>query len=54
MSRFRPVLALHGGAGTIRRAALTPEREAAYRQGCSPRWTPGGRFLRRAARRSMR
>ncbi len=28
-----PVLALHGGAGTLRRAAMTPAREAAYHAG---------------------
>ncbi|WP_043879446.1 isoaspartyl peptidase/L-asparaginase family protein [Azorhizobium caulinodans] len=33
MPEFKPVLALHGGAGTIRRSAMTPEREAAYTQG---------------------
>lgn len=27
-----PVLAIHGGAGTLRRAQMPPEREAAYRQ----------------------
>ncbi|WP_225772853.1 isoaspartyl peptidase/L-asparaginase family protein [Inquilinus sp. Marseille-Q2685] len=29
----RAVLAIHGGAGTIRRESLTPEREEAYHQG---------------------
>jgi isoaspartyl peptidase/L-asparaginase-like protein (Ntn-hydrolase superfamily) len=29
----RAVLAIHGGAGTIRRDSLTPEREEAYHQG---------------------
>ncbi|TDT93442.1 L-asparaginase/beta-aspartyl-peptidase (threonine type) [Azorhizobium sp. AG788] len=33
MPDFQPVLALHGGAGTIRRTAMTPEREAAYTAG---------------------
>lgn len=33
MPEFKPVLALHGGAGTIRRSAMTPEREAAYTAG---------------------
>jgi isoaspartyl peptidase/L-asparaginase-like protein (Ntn-hydrolase superfamily) len=33
MSSLPPVLALHGGAGTIRRETMTPEREAAYHAG---------------------
>ncbi len=30
-----PVLAIHGGAGTMRRAAMTPEVEASFRAGLS-------------------
>ena len=33
VSDFAPVLALHGGAGTLRRAAMTREQEAAYHAG---------------------
>ncbi|MBP0576055.1 isoaspartyl peptidase/L-asparaginase, partial [Mycobacterium tuberculosis] len=33
MTDVFPVLALHGGAGTIRRDSMTPEREAAYHAG---------------------
>jgi L-asparaginase/beta-aspartyl-peptidase (threonine type) len=33
MTEVFPVLALHGGAGTIRRDTMTPEREVAYHAG---------------------
>ncbi len=33
VSDFAPVLALHGGAGTLRRAAMTREQEAAFHAG---------------------
>ena len=33
MTDTTPVLALHGGAGTLRRKAMTPEREAGYHAG---------------------
>lgn len=33
MSKFVPVIALHGGAGTILKANMTPEKEAAYHAG---------------------
>lgn len=33
MTQFTPVIALHGGAGTILKQNMTPEREAAYHAG---------------------
>lgn len=33
MSETTPVIALHGGAGTILKSNMTPEREAAYHAG---------------------
>ncbi|MBE0560282.1 beta-aspartyl-peptidase, partial [Brucella anthropi] len=33
MPEFVPVIALHGGAGTILKANMTPEKEAAYHAG---------------------
>ncbi len=33
MSEFVPVIALHGGAGTILKSNMTPEKEAAYHAG---------------------
>lgn len=33
MSSFTPVIALHGGAGTILKSNMTPQKEAAYHQG---------------------
>jgi beta-aspartyl-peptidase (threonine type) len=33
VSRVQPVLAIHGGAGTINRASMTPEKEEQYRTG---------------------
>ncbi|GGF59152.1 isoaspartyl peptidase/L-asparaginase [Azorhizobium oxalatiphilum] len=41
MTDFKPVLALHGGAGTISRAKMTPEREAAYHAGLMTALTAG-------------
>lgn len=38
-------LAIHGGAGTISRALLTPEREAAYRAGLARALHAGGAVL---------
>lgn len=38
-------LAIHGGAGTIRREELTPEKEAAYRAGLDAALRAGGAVL---------
>lgn len=38
-------LAIHGGAGTIRREDLTPEKEAAYRAGLDAALQAGGAIL---------
>lgn len=37
-----PVLAIHGGAGTINREALSAEAEREYRGAFSPFWRKGG------------
>lgn len=39
-------IAIHGGAGTISRSLLTPEKEKAYRQGLSDALTSGENILR--------
>ena len=39
-------IAIHGGAGTISRSLLTPEKEKAYRQGLSDALTAGENILR--------
>ena len=44
-----PTLALHGGAGTITRGKMTPEREAAYRAGLDAPLAEGERMLRDGA-----
>jgi len=41
----RAVLVIHGGAGTIQRELMTPEKEAAYRAGLSDALTAGYRVL---------
>ena len=38
-------LAIHGGAGTIRRSELTPEKESAYRAGLEAALQAGGAIL---------
>ena len=45
MNNYR--LAIHGGAGTITRALLTADKEAAYRKGLSDALTAGEEVLRR-------
>ncbi|WP_029003019.1 isoaspartyl peptidase/L-asparaginase family protein [Azorhizobium doebereinerae] len=45
MPEFTPVLALHGGAGTMSRARMTPEREAAYRAGLNAALAAGRAVL---------
>ena len=44
-------LAIHGGAGTILRAKMTPEREAAYHAGLRRALDAGVRYWRTAERR---
>ena len=46
MSDIIPVIALHGGAGTILNARMTPEREAAYHAGLRACLTAGLDVLR--------
>lgn len=41
----KPVLAIHGGAGAIRKSKLTPDDEAAHRQGLLDALTAGYRVL---------
>ncbi|WP_207480077.1 isoaspartyl peptidase/L-asparaginase family protein [Arenibaculum pallidiluteum] len=43
----RPVLAIHGGAGTIRREAMTPEKEAQYHAGLRDALSAGYAVLAR-------
>ena len=37
-------LVIHGGAGTIERGKLTPERAKGYRDGLEPRSLPAPKF----------
>ncbi|MFO1139309.1 MAG: isoaspartyl peptidase/L-asparaginase [Paracoccus sp. (in: a-proteobacteria)] len=46
MSDIIPVIALHGGAGTILKSRMTPEREAAYHAGLRACLTAGLDVLR--------
>ncbi|TBW41173.1 isoaspartyl peptidase/L-asparaginase [Siculibacillus lacustris] len=46
MSEIPPVLALHGGAGTIRRAVVTPDRARAYHAGLRAALEAGHAVLR--------
>lgn len=46
MSDFTPVIALHGGAGTILRAKMTPELEAAHHAGLRACLEAGLKVLR--------
>src|SRR5215831_8430536 len=39
-------LALHGGAGVIERASMTPEREAEYRKALTANLESGAKILR--------
>ena len=48
------VLVIHGGAGVIERARMTPEREAGYRAGLRRRSMPATRSSSTAAPVSMR
>ena len=41
-------LAIHGGAGTILKSKMTPEREAAYRAGLSTALEAGEAVITRA------
>lgn len=45
MSGGEPVLAIHGGAGTIDRASMTPEKERAYRASLAASLGAGQRVL---------
>jgi beta-aspartyl-peptidase (threonine type) len=42
---MEPVIAIHGGAGTIRKKNMTPEREAAYRKGLEDALAIGSEML---------
>src|SRR5438477_6566867 len=47
MSKFHVALVVHGGAGTIERSKMTPEREREYRSGIENALRAGSTILRR-------